>query len=366
MLRLDHQFALELLTTEGKSLGQSRLEPDFGPAVQAARFQLARQRLPDFGRLAVAEPQVQPVFASPGSPLLDGFKIELSHAGERLGEASFPRTVFARAARAAAADLVQRGVLKEGEQYLYRAAAFARTDEPAADATRPAFGVEVRTEPPAWQPGDFAALEAASEPFGEQHAGELPVWLPAQVLEEAGEIATQTGTNETGGILCGHLHHDAARNDLGVVVTAQLPAPHTEAKSDALTFTPASWAAVRAALALRRRGEIILGWWHSHGGTRHWCAAQCGPERRRDCAWGRSFFSEQDLLFQQTVFAQPFHVALVVTQLFESPPRFALYGWRDALVAQRGFRLLNAPASPQLLASPQPNGGTPHETKPCT
>lgn len=367
MVRLHHQFTLELLTTEGQPLAQSRLEPDFSPAVQAARFQLARPSVGSFARLAGAEPEINPVFAAPGSPLLDGFSIVLRDTGGLLGEANFSRRFFARAARASAADCVKRGVLKGGEQYLYRVAAFAGTDaEVTPAATRPAFGVEVRPELPPCGPGDFAALTGVSSPFGEQGAGDLPVFLPAEVLEESGELATQAGADETGGILCGHLRHDANANDLGVVVTVQIPAPHTEAKSDALTFTPASWAAVRAALALRGRNEIILGWWHSHGGTKYWCAAKCDAERRRTCGWNHSFFSEQDLLLHQTVFSQPFHIALVVTQRFESTPMFALYGWREAMVVQRGFRLLHAVGAPALTPAPQPDGGNHHETKPCT
>ena len=135
------------------------------------------------------------------------------------------------------------------------------------------------------------------------------------MIEETVELMVRAGGKETGGILIGHLHRDPGRRQLFLEVTAQIPAQHAEQELARLTFTPETWTAVDAALALRGKGEIQLGWWHSHPAS-HWCD-DCPPETRRRCksagAPSGDFFSAHDVALHRTVFPRAYSIALVLS-----------------------------------------------------
>ena len=96
---------------------------------------------------------------------------------------------------------------------------------------------------------------------------------------------------ETGGILIGRLHHDAALPEIFAEVSAQIPAEHTLGTVARLTFTAETWSAASAAIRLRNQGEVYLGYWHSHP-VREWCRAkECTLEKQKTCRLAKDFFS---------------------------------------------------------------------------
>jgi hypothetical protein len=138
-------------------------------------------------------------------------------------------------------------------------------------------------------------------------------------------------------------------------VTAQIPAQHVKQELTRLTFTPATWTAVDAALALRGNREIQLGWWHSHPAS-HWCD-ECPPEVRQRCPKAGSpagdFFSTHDAALHRAVFPRAYSIALVLSDGCGNAgnPSWRLYGWRCGTIAARGFHLLHPGRTPAAALS---------------
>jgi hypothetical protein len=169
------------------------------------------------------------------------------------------------------------------------------------------------------------------------------VFVPAQVIEEAQEQSRSAGSVETGGVLVGHLHRDVGGSELFVEVTAQIPAPHTEANAVKLTFTADTWVAVRAALALRKRNEVWLAWWHFHPAP---CVMNdCPPEKRAQCPATSAFFSADDIALHTALFSRAFNTALLISATGGGALSVALYGWRQGMVVPRGFHVLTTTAN---------------------
>jgi hypothetical protein len=90
---------------------------------------------------------------------------------------------------------------------------------------------------------------------------------------------------------------------------------------------------VRGVLDLRAGGEVLLGWWHLHP---EFCA-RCPEQSRARCAFRRPFFSNEDVALHAACFPRAWQVALLVSDLGEPELRVNLFGWRDAMIAERGF-----------------------------
>ena len=145
------------------------------------------------------------------------------------------------------------------------------------------------------------------------------------------------------------LQHHAGRRAIG--------ARHAQGQLTRLTFTAESWTAVQAALDLRRKAEMMLGWWHSHP-SRVWCQ-KCPVEKQKVCPLAMDFFSEHDRQLHRTVFPRAYSVALVVNDSVNGLS-YSLFGWREGVVASRGFACIGGPrASDPLLAelTAQGDGG---------
>jgi hypothetical protein len=134
-----------------------------------------------------------------------------------------------------------------------------------------------------------------------------------------------------------------------------------DATAQRLTFTSDTWTDFRRALELRRRDEIMLGWWHSHP-VREWCR-KCPIERQRDCAMRGDFLSEDDRLLHRTIFPRAWGLALVVNDVSFSDPTHSLFGWRLGVIELRDFRVLD-PRETALASSPISFHGTGHARDP--
>jgi hypothetical protein len=132
---------------------------------------------------------------------------------------------------------------------------------------------------------------------------------------------------------------------------AQIPAREAIAHDASLRFTADTWRAVHGAISLRREGEQILGWWHSHPAAL-WPCRNCPPERRSECRAGNAFFSAMDVAFHRTAFQCAHNVALLLSFHDDPAPRFDLFGWPAgsfARVATTSPRTPMPTASDELL-----------------
>jgi hypothetical protein len=276
---------------------------------------------------------VEPVWdAERGEPWVVGVRVSAPGPGCRVDE--LPLEYFAASAAKLATRLVEDGRLADGERYRYFPLALPLADPAtrSAAARLAAPRIPIRE---AALPSGIGRHPARSEPG--PPAIDLPVLLPQRVLDEATELTVGARGRETGGILIGHLCHDARREDIFAEITAQVPAAHTQASAAKLTFTAATWDGVRAAIDLRRRDEIMLGWWHSHPVV-EWCK-ECAPEKRRVCLFRRGFLSVDDIALHRAVFPRAYSLALLLNDVGDAPPGATLFGWRRGLVEERTFYL---------------------------
>jgi proteasome lid subunit RPN8/RPN11 len=350
---MHYQYTLDILSKESRPLDRVVLAPDWTPALEWVRFEGIREgRLPAV--TAAVPGVVEPVWdGRVGEPIVAAFRAVVRAEGGGEVAREIPKTYVRGLAQQASAQLVERGVLQAGDSFRYVISAFLapRPDEPRSDG----FSVEEIVQPLPLADAPLSFFFGHSVPAGpDEPAGRMPVFLPRWVLGEAVELARQAGDVETGGVLVGKLRRDsgghAAAREIFVEITAQVPASHTLSQSTKLTFTAETWAAVQAAVTLRRQNELMLGWWHFHP---DFCRLRnCPVERRAGCPGASPFFSAEDVHLHATCFPSAYHVALLVSDRTPEGMTWSVFGWSQGMVGARGFHVL----------ADSPTGGDAHAT----
>lgn len=332
-------WALEVVRANGSVACVAPFHPDWRAASAWVRFEgIRRGLLPPV--LLDDVGAVEPVWdVAHGAPYVAAARITLR---TRDGAAA----IVEQAPVAALADgvldvlraLVRDGVLADGETVLPRVRALVASDGRAADDATPGHGVEPLPVDLSLRDAALAPLLARTTVCDAQLAErDVPVLLPATVLDEIVAAARVTPDLESGGFLLGHLHRDASVPECFVEVTARIAARHVVAERLKLTFTPATWAAADADTAARGRGERIVGWHHFHP----WWCRSCPAERRPSCALDPGAFSSDDVRLHQ-LFALPCATALLSYERPDGTIAHALHGWRRGVVVPRGYHRIDA------------------------
>jgi len=326
-----YQFFVQLFDATGAELGREPIEPDWVQAREWVRFEAIRlQKSPATTAVPV---DFAPLWDDRmHSPYVRGFRGSI---GGEAFSVDFPKTYFYQDARKASVRYVNAGRLRDGEKFFFKLMAFAAEGElPGPHGT-----AEEIPQTVAIQDSPIARFHADSVAVGQSLEGDAPVFISSQALAQAKETCAAAVDVEVGGILLGRLHRDIIdRQLLFIEITAQVPAEHTIQEFTRLTFTPETWAAARAALRLRHRGEQMCGWFHLHP---DFCKVkQCDAAKRANCDLGGIFFSSDDCALHRTVFPLPQHVALLISDRNGSFVP-AVYGWRKGTIVQRGFHVMN-------------------------
>jgi len=332
----EYRYVLELYREDGEQVGQAVIDADWEPAIEWTRFERLRQQGPraNGARLGAV---IRPVWhTDAGEPYLHGFSVTLPDTGDAGTTAQFPIHYFARAAQIASSKLVEMGKLADGELFRYLAMAYRYqiVDETSnnrfaaedASAATTVLETEARVD----------ELRQVCNHRGSPQSGDMPVLVPQSILGEVSALTSETSDREIGGILIGHLCRNAKEGELFAVVTELIQARHTVSESTRLTFTSDTWTDVRAALDLRKRNELILGWYHSHP-IAQWRRDTESEQDEQHEAF--DFFSEYDRALHRTVFAPAYCIALVVSHLGENELSHALFGWRCGLIQARGYHV---------------------------
>ena len=336
MLKNGYQYASMFLREDGSPVGQVALSVDWEPARECTEFEAVRRgamALGDAGSVSLLHPVWHPKL---GEPYTNGFRVSVKSNGSPEVSVDFSSAYFKSFAAQASSQFVEKGDLKEGDTFCYVVLAFPQNDE-QQNGAGPCFTVEEVSSLLPLKETRLQVFLNHAEPQGEIAPSAMPVFVPQRVLDEAATLTREAKAKETGGILVGYLHRDDSIPEVFAEVTAQLPARHTKAELTKLTFTPETWTDVRAALELRRREEIMLGWWHSHP-AREWCK-DCSVESQRVCKMARDFFSAHDHALHRAIFPKAYSIALVVNDVSFAEPSFSLFGWKDALLVPRGFHV---------------------------
>lgn len=345
-------YAVQVLRNDLTPVRQVPVTLDWDPLQESVRF-VALQRGIAASQALSLDCTATPIWsAERGEPYVGGIRVSARATGAAELSVDFCTNAFSSLASAAATALVTEGVLTDGEVYRFLPMAFSQSN--AADAPLLLGRLRTRQLAPVLPIASgslvsFTARATRVESGGEEPGDDCPVFIPESILAEARMLARATEARETGGLLVGHLHRDTGGSGLFLQVTAQLPARHVDASSTKLTFTSDTWTDFRAALALRRRDETMLGWWHSHP-VREWCKA-CPEEKQRACSLRGDFLSGDDRLLHRAVFPGAWNLALVVNDVGYDDPTVSLFGWRRGVLALRGHHILGAAPA----ASTHPN-----------
>ncbi|MFH1681963.1 MAG: Mov34/MPN/PAD-1 family protein [Candidatus Eisenbacteria bacterium] len=339
----EYEYRLILFREDGTRLDETGMRADWEPAIEWARFSALRSgRLPP----GAADERISVLPAwdpRAGEPLVEGFVIDVASNGDH-SPCAFSITYFYDQAAEASARLVDKGLLKGGDPFLYAVKALPSGGQtPNGTTTHMKFRTVESRRP-------FRAREARLSTFmegaitsGDPVEGDFPFFLPERVLREAVDRCRRAaeGGVETAGILAGRLVRDSEAPEAFVEATAQIPARHTVAERDKLIFTPETWSDAHQAIERRNRGEIPVGWYHSHP-IGAWLR-ESAEEKHEVRLSPEGFFSAQDRLVHLTVFPAGFHLAIVVTVPGDSPPTISSYGWRRGVIEKRGVYITKRP-----------------------
>jgi hypothetical protein len=327
-----YRFVLEVRAPSGEVVHHQTISPDWALALEAARLNGLRH-----GHEWLSNDQLraelEPVWSDPEAPSsLRGFRVEAGDVGRRWSTDFTMAGFFSDAARAAVAACVAAGRLTSQDRALFEVAAYP-TDiinvPPSLLVTsvdRPPHLVLHRRDFRQWR------NEASTKSAGS--STDIDVLLPADVLQEVHALTIEAGDCETGGVLLGHVCRDETSGEIGLEITAQVRARHTVGDATKLTFTSDTWTDVRSVAALRKAGELLVGYWHSHP-AQAWCKA-CPVESQRACHLSKGFLSADDRDVQRVVFPAAYTQALVVTNSINGLDT-TLFGWRDGVLQPRGY-----------------------------
>ena len=344
-----YTFYATLETRSGELLSEERLDVDWHPALEWARFdacvrRTGQSRPPAAGSGPGHGATIRPVWSAAFSPpYVRGFAIcEPAHDGECV---EFPLTYFAGAVTKASQRLVEAGTLKAGQRFDYRV--YALPDVSDRDAIGPSCEIVADDTFPAIHTEDAASLLRGAQKYSplqtsngasaqSTSADSTPlILIPRQVLAEATALAREADDVETGGVLVGRICRDVGGR-ICYRITALIPALHTQATRDSLRFTPETWVSVDAAIRLRNLGETAMGWIHSHP----WFCRHCPPERRSLCAFSRPLFSQADRALHREVFLKPWNVAVLLSFLGEQEPSYDVFAWNGGQIEAAEFYVL--------------------------
>lgn len=337
-LMTEHQLFLDMFTPAGQELGRTPVQ-GLEHYVEDARFSgICTHALPS-SCVADAATLV-PLWRQAGvDPTLLGFRLDLAcdcdGTPHRFSK-SYGLTALQRPMQHATASLRDTGQLQPDERVQYRLCALPTQLVPRSDNRL--HGTSEVTPYPLQQ----QSLPAPLPPHGatdQAVTSSFSVLLSEQArrdLEQETLHSIEVGT-EQAGILVGHLYHDPQRQHVFLLITAQVLADtQVERQAMAFHFHAETFLAARDVIRLRRQGEHIIGWWHSHPP----CQACL---QRMDCTVNTLFFSEQDCLVHEAAFNQPYMVALVAGKASERQarqPALHMYGWQDGCIVQRAYHVM--------------------------
>jgi proteasome lid subunit RPN8/RPN11 len=336
-----HRYVIALFR-EGEKLqafAQRAIEVDWEPAKEWLRFEAFRRDPREPLTLPTAPIRIEPLWQQKlKEPYVGKVRLTLEDNGHETVR-EIPTAYFAGHGEDFVADLIKAEKLSAEDKVHFAVWAYPHEDTGRRNGTGPTFTFKDVTKPLPLQTTPLARLLDGSTPHGDVLKEDMPVIIPRPLLDEMIGLTEEANTAETGGMVIGLLHRDPESNEVFAEATAQIPARHATQELASLTFTAETWTDAQAAIALRKKGETYLGWWHSHP-ARAWCS-QCPEENRKVCKRSGEFFSAHDVAVHRTAFCRAHNIALVISDSYANGITYPMFGWRQGMVQPRGFYIRN-------------------------
>lgn len=342
-----YHLALEIYNQKGRTLNESKLE-NLGNCYQDFKFSAFQQGvIKDYA----VDPEIifEPIWIKEGkSPYCRGFRLNMKNKRLRYKK-SYTKNVFRYDAYRIMGTMIQNQKLDEGTELFYRLIAFSKNKD-SSETMENRKDFEVTTIDNSI-PIKILSLEQLEESGSvnvtkEDETDDFPVWIAEHVVEEMIEYVLQNKEKERAGFLIGHICRDPITHQIFLLCHAQVAAEtegisgYPDKENSSIThfqFLPENFFKVQRLIELRKKDEIVLGWYHSHP----WPFA-C--EKKEKCTCMSVFFSISDVDVMQSAFGAPYQIAIVIGRAslenMKATPQ--MYGWKNGVIAKRNFYQFDA------------------------
>jgi len=349
---LDQSALTVLLRTESKGALLTR-EPvtpaDLSEAVSETWLELfLRQGQPGIPFPGLPA-QLIPIFLT--GTQCSGFALEVTHPDGQTAQREFSMRSLRPVAERAAQRLVETGVLKPGQQYVYEVV-FERGRKPALSPKwgEDQFNVTIKQAPLPYLSVPFRPLLQQARPENSVEEGLFPVFYTDKALAKAERYARKGGAAtghppvETGAVLVGPLCSCPESGEFFCVVSEVLEVLDADQKVFSLCYTSRSWSRIQTVMKARQAAQPavrILGQAHGHNFLPN-DGKICEPCLKRPvCNLTNVFVSQDDQTWTRAVFAhQPWQLCHIFGLSARGDQVNGLYGLQDARLLQRGFFVL--------------------------
>ncbi len=292
---------------------------------------------------------LSPVFAEDSAPRCSGFKLELALPGGKTAHCHFTFHCLHQVADRAAGSLLEAGVLKPGETYLFEVVVDPRG---SAVSRRPensiAVSVSLRSAALSYLTVSLRQLLERGTPVALRDDPVPPVFYTREAFAKS-EACARRGAEadvESGGALVGSLAACPETGEFCVIIHDVIEVQDAEEKRSSLAYSSRSWMRLQAIQQARqaaypRRKERLLGQCHGHSFLPN-DGKQCVDcTKRPTCSLTSVFVSLDDQAWHRAVFArQPWALCHIFGLSARGEPVHQLFGLRDGRLQARGYYLL--------------------------
>ena len=350
-LKLSHALAVRLFKESGTSPLASesvRLADLSEVASETWRDSCLRKGHPEIP-LSEAAMRLSLVRESEAGGRNIGFKVELSLPAGQTSARLFTIHSIRHVAERAVGPLVEREILRSGENYFFDVIA---GDESPATTSKPLTEIpihlSVRSKPLAYLTLPLRPLLERATPVALLDDEALPVFYTESAFAKAESCARRGIASgvETGGALFGSLAACPESGEFFAIVDDVIEIEDAEEKKFSLAYSSQSWQRLQAIqharqIAFPARGDRLLGQTHCHPfrpNDGNVCA-ECA--RRPVCTLSSAWASEDDQLWHKAVFArQPWAMCHIFGLTARGDASDRLFGLADGRLQARGFYLL--------------------------
>ena len=198
--------------------------------------------------------------------------------------------------------------------------------------------------------GSLTDLMPQTTPCGDLAEDDLPVFVPLRVLDECRQLTATANGQETGGILVGGLSRDAAGGEVFLVFGPDRCPAHRRRRIQsglhAGNLDPGPGCDRPASAKRDHAGLVALA-------PRQNLVREMSAREAQEVPPAGGLLRRQDRLLHRTVFPAAYSVALVVNELADDEQTLSMFGWKQGMVVQRGFHVLDntVPDAPGQAAS---------------
>ena len=300
-------------------------------------------------RLSEAPMRLSPILAEGSDSRCAGFKLELTMPNGKTTHRVFTFYCLRPVADRAMAPLLEAGVLKLGESYLFEVVVDPRG--PALNHPPPngiAVTMSLRSTALSYLRVPLRQLLERATPVALRDDQVPPVFYTQKAFAKS-EACARRGAEadvESGGALFGSLAACPETGEFFTIIHDVIEVQDADEKKFSLAYSSRSWLRLQNTQQARQatfplRADRLLGQTHGHPFRPNdgKVCAEC--EKRATCTLTSAWASPDDQMWHKTVFArQPWALCHIFGLSARGEPVHQLFGLKDGRLQARGYYLL--------------------------